>query len=140
MGRDEFVEGSEALDRPAHAETVLLTHDTSVERLDRLLGEALVNDERLGLGVVDDVVDLRADEMPVDGGHVQAALVGGQAERELLEAVGQQGRDLIALAEPGGPQTPGDPVGEGGQLAEGQLAVLGVDHRREVGISLSDIP
>ena len=140
LARDQLVEGAEALHRPAHTEAVRLGRHAASERLGGLGAEALVHDEGPGLGVVDDVADLGTDEVPVDGGHVQAALVCGQAHGQLLEAVGQQGRHLVALAEPGSPQAPRDPVGQCGQLAEGQLVVLSIDHGQEVRIGFGDAP
>ena len=67
-----------------------------------LLTEAGVDDECLGLGVVHDVADLGADQMPVHGGDVVPALERSETNRDLFEAVGQHRRDLVATRAPAG--------------------------------------
>ena len=54
-------------------------------------------DERLGPGVRQDVGDLGADQVVVDGHQVPAGLQGGEVELEHLDAVGQH----VATTSPG---------------------------------------
>ena len=64
------------------------------------LGEALVADEDLGLGVRQDVGDLGRHQVVVDGHDVPAGLQGGEVDLEDLDAVGQHEGDGVALAQP----------------------------------------
>ncbi len=136
---DELGEGPEAR-HPAHREAVGLGRHAVLEDPHRLVGEARRDDQRLRLRVVDDVGDLGAHEVPVDRRDVEAALVGRQADRDLLEAVGQHGGHLVAPLQPQGPQPVDDPVGERGELTEGHLPVLGIDEGEVVGVGLRDPP
>ena len=66
--------------------------------LGQLAGEALVADERLRLGVADDVGDLGADEVVVDRRDVAADLGAGEVGGEHLDAVGQhEGEGVVGL-------------------------------------------
>ena len=78
--------------------------------------------------------------MPVHGRDVEPALERGETDRDLLETVGQDRRDLVATLQPGCPETPHDLVRELGEFAVRHLVVVGINDRKMVGIRLRDLP
>jgi len=62
-------------------------------------GEALVGDQDLGLGVVEDVGDLGTDEVVVDRDEVPPGLQDGQVDLDHLHRVGQHDGDGVAGAQ-----------------------------------------
>ena len=137
---DQFTERTEAANLATDHEAVRFRRVAILEYPGGLLTEAGVDDECLGLGVVHDVADLGADQMPVHGGDVVPALERGETDRDLFEAVGQHRRDLVPRLQPERPQAVHDLIGERVELTEGHLLVIGIDDGEMVGIGFGDFP
>ena len=108
------------------------------DHLGELVGEALVADQRLGLGVGDDVGDLGADEVVVDRRDVEPDLRSRPGRRDHLDAVRQHEGERVVGPQAEGCGGRGDPVGERGQLAGGELGAVGGDERLAVGVGGGD--
>jgi hypothetical protein len=92
--------------------------------------EALVREERPGLGIGQDVGNLGARQVMVDGRDVEATLERGKLEGDHLHAVRQHGREAVALGESEGAKAVHDAMALGRERARRQLAPLG-SHERE---------
>ena len=104
------------------------------------VGEALVGDEGLGPGVLQDVGHLGRHQVVVDRDQVPAGLQGGQVDLDHLGAVGQQGGDHVAHAEALGPQGVHHLVGPAEQLPGLHLVALGRHEGQVVGVFLGQRP
>ena len=103
--------------------------------------EALVADERLRLGVLEDVRDLGRAEPVVDRHVVEAGLERGEVDGERVRAVGQHRRDGVALAAGRGARSACDElVGPGQHVAGRVLGAVGVDDREVARIVLRVLP
>ena len=94
----EVVVGPEAVN-VADGEALLLREPDLVGGGRALVGEPLVGDEHLRLGVLDDVGDLGPDEVGVDRDEVEAGLQRGEVELEHLHAVREHHRHRVARLE-----------------------------------------
>ena len=104
------------------------------------LAEPLVHEERLRLGVADDVGDLRGGEMPVDRGVVPAGLQRGQAQLLRRDPVRHQRRDAVARAQAPGAQRVHQLVDPREQVTCGVLGAVRLDHRKPVRVRLRTLP
>ena len=102
--------------------------------------EPLVYDQRLRLAVVHDVGDLGARQVMVDRGQEPAGLGRRQVELDHGRAVGQHGRDAVALLQPERAQPMHELVAARQQLAARPLAAVGVDQREMIRIAARKIP
>ncbi len=84
------------------------------------LGEPGMGHEHLGLGVLHDVGDLRADQVVVDRDQVPPRLQAREVQLDELASVGQHGRDHVTDLEPEGAQAVHELVGGRQQIAGAQ--------------------
>ncbi len=70
-------------------------------------------EKRFGFAVLQDIGDLRSNEVEVDRRQVPAGLLHAQIELVRLERVGQHGRDGIAWLQPQRAQPVHDLIGAG---------------------------
>ena len=104
------------------------------------VGEALVADERLRVGVLEDVRDLGRRQPVVDRHVVQAGLQRGEVDVHRVRAVRQHRRDRVAPLQAERAQRVHDLVGAGQHVAGGVLGAVGVDDREVAGIFLRVLP
>ena len=76
-----------------------------------LADELVLNDDRGGFGVLDDVADLRPDQPEVDRHRDQAGFGQRRVDFQPFEAVVGKDRDPVALVEPDPDQGVGKPAG-----------------------------
>ena len=133
----QLLDPAEAGDLPAtlaggsgpDGEARLLREVELLDRGDAGLRVARVHEDRLRLAVLDDVRDLGAGQVEVDGREVEAGLRRGEEELDGRHAVGQHLRDRVAGLEPERPEAVDQPVRAGEQLAGRVLGAVGLDHR-----------
>ena len=106
----------------------------------RFAGEAVAHDQGFRFAVGENVSHFRAGQMPVDRGHIQARLIRSQADRHLLQAIGKQGRNLVAFLQPQRSQPVHDLIGEIVKLSCRRLVVVRVYHCQAVGRQLGYLP
>ena len=81
------------------------------------LAHRSIDENRLRVGVVNDVGDLIGREVGVDGGVVQPGKLATPGDFEELLPIGQDQGHAVAGAQPGIMQDRGDPLASGIQLA-----------------------
>jgi hypothetical protein len=106
--------------------------------LGQLAGEPLVAEERLRLGVLDDVRDLGADEVVVDRRDVAADLRAGEVGGQHLDRVRQHEGERVVGLHTDGLEPVGDPVGGGVELARRQDRAVGGHEDLPVGVGGGD--
>ena len=102
----------------------------------REVGEALVADERLRFGVLEDVRDLGRRQPVVDRHVVPTGLQRREVQVHRVATVRQDRGDRVARLQPERAQRVHDLVRAGEHLAGGVLGPVGVDDREIVGIFL----
>jgi hypothetical protein len=124
----------------ADGEALLLREPDLLDGGRALVGESLVSDEHLRLGVLNDVRDLRAHEVEVDRDEIKAGLERGEVQLENLDAVRQHHRHRVAGLETERAQPVDDLVGRLEQLTRPHLALVGIDDRQLLGLLPGDAP
>ena len=98
----------------------------------REIAHRSVDEDRLCVGVVDDVGDFVGSEVGVDRGVVETGKLAAPGDFEELRPVRQNQGDAVAAAQPGIVQHRGDPLAAGVQLAERDRVAVGDDQRRRL--------